>query len=239
MTSTEAGRPVRYSIKALLGNGAQPWENFGADEMRTFDRGFEEESQIRLIPVILTSDGILIDGHQRLRLLLKKGHTYISAADVRVDETATAENAIERAITLNANRRDTTEKKAALARQLRAERGWSQGQIARLFGVSRPAVSQWFAKTAGQDTGDGPPVIIGKDGRAYDREAVSGRPATRPQRSPWHPDGYAFKAVRKALTVLQSEPYGALPPLQEARTAQLLADLIEAAEALQNTITEA
>ena len=125
---------TRRSIETLLDAGAQPWENFGADEMKIFGRGFDAESQILLPPVIVSSTGPA-DGHQRLRLLLSKGHTYISEDDIRVDPTATSENAIERAIAINANRRDTTEAKASLARQLRKERGWSQARIAELFAV--------------------------------------------------------------------------------------------------------
>ena len=83
---------------------------------------------------------------------------------------------------------------------------------------------------------DEPRLIQGGDGEFYDREAVTNRQPTKPQRPPWHPDGYAFKGLAKARHLLRSEEYGGLPPIQEAKLSQLLADVIEAAEALQNII---
>jgi DNA-binding transcriptional regulator YdaS (Cro superfamily) len=191
-----------------------------------------------LIPVIPTSDGILIDGHQRLRLLLRKGRTLIDAADVRIDATATAENALERAITIGAGRRHlTVEEKGAKARQLQKERGWSQGKIAKLFGVQRPAVSQWFAKTA--KAGDTAPTHAQSiDGHVRYVPEPEPRPEPKAPRSARLPDGRAFKAIRKARTLISSEPVGGLSALLTAKLQQELQDLIEAAEGMQGDLGE-
>lgn len=106
------------------GGARQSWQG-------TVRRGFDKltRATILLIPVILSKDGILPDGHQRLRLMLAEGHATISANDVRIDTSATANNALERAIQLGANRRQlTVEQKAAVARKYQRERGWSQAR---------------------------------------------------------------------------------------------------------------
>jgi len=221
--------PARYNIDNLLNSGVQPLPDLGDDEITALGKAIGKGPLAD--PVSVSADGILLDGHQRLKAMRGAGRTYIDAADVRVIEQANAGNALEWAVQLNVRRRHlSVEDKAALARRLQRERRWSQATIAKLFGVSRPAVSQWLAKAAGDDD-DGPPVIVGQDGKVYDRDAVSGRPG-RPQRPPWHPDGYAHKGVRKALRLLQGEPYGGLAPIQEAKLAQLLQDTITACEEL-------
>lgn len=230
-------RPARYNIDALLNSGVQPLPDLEDGEMTALGKAIGRGPLAD--PVSVSSDGILLDGHQRLKAMRAQGRVYIDAGDVRIIEQATADNALEWAVELNVRRRHlTVDQKAGLARQLQRERRWSQAKIARLFGVSRPAVTQWLGKTAGIQDHYVPAVIVGADGRAYDRDAVTGRPSTRPQRPPWHPEGYAYKGVRKALNLLQGEPYGGLSPIQEAKLAQLLTDLIEAAEALQNQITD-
>ena len=117
-----------------------------------------------------------------------------------------------------------------MARELQKERGWSQAMIAKAFGVSRPAVTQWLGKTRQLTEGEVPATVIGADGRRYDGEAVSGRPSPRPPKSMWKPGGAAYNAVRVARNKLGSEPYGPLDTLAQAKLAQLIDDLIEAAE---------
>ena len=230
--------PGRYAIKTLLAAGEQPFADLDDEELdslgKAIGRGPLDD------PVSVSEDGILLDGHQRLKAMLRANRTYIDASDVRIITGATRENALEKAVELNVRRRHlSVEQKADLARRLQRERRWSQGKIAKLFGVSRPAVSQWLAKTSDDVDDGGPRLIQGGDGKFYDREAVSNRQPTRPPRPPWHPEGYAFKSLAKAHRLLRGEEYGGLEPLQEARLSQLLADVIEAAEALQNVIADA
>ena len=231
--------PGRYAIKNLLAAGEQPFADLDDDELDSLGKAIGKGPLDD--PVSVSEDGILLDGHQRLKAMLRANRIYIDASDVRIITGVTRENALEKAVELNVRRRHlSVEQKAELARRLQRERRWSQGKIAKLFGVSRPAVSQWLAKTSDDaDSGGGPRLIQGGDGKFYDREAVSNRRPTRPQRPPWHPEGYAFKGLAKARHLLRSEEYGGLPPLQEARLSQLLADVIEAAEALQNVINDA
>jgi transcriptional regulator with XRE-family HTH domain len=232
MTSIDE-RPSRYLIDALLNSGVQPLPDLPDDEIAALGKAIGKGALSD--PVSVSSDGILLDGHQRLKGMRAQGRVYIDASDVRVVEQANASNALEWAVQLNVRRRHlSVEDKADLARRLQRERRWSQGKIAKLFGVSRPAVTQWLARTDPAD--DGPATLVGLDGKHYDAESVSARPGTSTPRPPWHPEGYAHKGVRKALRLLQSEPYGGLDALQEAKLAQLLTDLVEATEALQNEI---
>lgn len=230
--------PGRYGIKTLLAAGEQPFADLDDEELDSLGKAIGKGPLDD--PVSVSEDGILLDGHQRLKAMLRANRKYIDASDVRIITGVTRENALEKAVELNVRRRHlTVEQKAELARRLQRERRWSQGTIARLFGVSRPAVSQWLAKTSDETDGaDEPRLIQGGDGKFYDQEAVTNRQPTRPQRPPWHPDGYAFKGLAKARHLLRSEDYGGLPPLQEAKLSQLLADVIEAAEALQNVISD-
>jgi transcriptional regulator with XRE-family HTH domain len=231
--------PGRYAIKTLLAAGEQPFADLDDDELDSLGKAIGKGPLDD--PVSVSEDGILLDGHQRLKAMLRSGRTWIQPSDVRIIEGVTRENALEKAVELNVRRRHlTVEQKAELVRRLQRERRWSQSKIAKLFGVSRPAVSQWLAKTADEnaDSDAEPHLIQGDDGKFYGREAVSNRRPTRPQRPPWHPDGYAFKGLAKARHLLRSEEYGGLPPLQEAKLSQLLADVIEAAEALQNVISD-
>jgi len=229
--------PGRYAIKTLLAAGEQPFADLDDEELDSLGKAIGKGPLDD--PVSVSEDGILLDGHQRLKAMLRANRTYIDASDVRVITGVTRENALEKAVELNVRRRHlSVEQKADLARRLQRERRWSQGKIAKLFGVSRPAVSQWLAKTSDDADDNGPRLIQGGDGKFYDREAVSNRRPTKPQRPPWHPEGYAFKGLAKARHLLRTEEYGGLAPLQEARLSQLLADVIEAAEALQNVIAD-
>src|SRR6266496_1590550 len=227
-------QPARYSIAELLNSGVQPFADLPDDDLAALGRSIGKGPLAD--PVSVSTDGVLLDGHQRLKALAAKGRTYITAADVHVIDRADKGNALEWAVRLNAQRRHlSVEEKAAVARKLQAERRWSQGKIADVFGVSRPAVSQWLAKTG--DGSDEPAYVVGRDGKAYD-SAPAARPVEKAPRSPWLPDGYAYKAVAKAVRVLQNEPLGGLSPLHLAKLAKSLSDLIEAAENLQNDVEE-
>lgn len=228
----------QHRITDLLDKGVQPFPDLPTDDFEALRKTLGKHPLAD--PVSITSDGWLIDGHQRLKALLANGRRTITSDEIRVVDAAQAGNMWDYAVQLNVQRRQlTVEDKADAARKLQRERKWTQGRIAKAFGVSRPAVSQWLAKVPADDD-NRPTQITGQDGRVYETDAVTGRPATsgRPQRPAWHPEGYAFKGIRKALTLLQSEPYGALPSLQEAKVAQLLDDLIQAAETLRNEISE-
>lgn len=59
-------------------------------------------------PVSVSSDGLLLDGHQRLKAQLANGRTEIGADEVHVIAEANAANAYEWALRLNVQRRHLT-----------------------------------------------------------------------------------------------------------------------------------
>jgi hypothetical protein len=221
-------RPSRYSIQALLNSGNQPLPDLDNDAQRRLGRAIGQDPLAD--PVSVSSDGILLDGHQRLKAMLKNGRKFIEARDIHVVEAANRDNALEYAVRLNVQRRQmTVEMKADLARRLQAERQLSLGTIAKWFGVSRPAVSQWLAKTDSDDT-PRPTEVIGEDGRVYAPPRREREPKERKERSPWQPGGYAFVALRKTRKLLETEPVGALNVLHSATFQHELEDVISAVQ---------
>lgn len=192
-------RPKRYRIEALLNSGVQPFRDLDDETLDALGRGIGRKALA--VPVVITSDGILIDGHQRLKAMRARGRTYIDASDVRVAEEADASNALEHAVRLNVQRRHlTTDEKADVARRLQRERKWSQRKIADLFGVTQPAVSQWL-----RDDSDRPDNVVGVDGVT---QPVAPKRAARPKLVP-HPwdlhRGEAFAMVEKLISRLRGE----------------------------------
>lgn len=189
----------QYKISDLLTDSVQPFEDLDAEMLDAIGRGMVE-GQALAVPVVITSDGVLVDGHQRLRVLQQQGRSVISAEDVRVIP-ATKEDALEWSIKLNVQRRHlTTEQKAAKALELRQTKRWSDSKIAELFGVSRAAVGQWLK---GQQKLD---AVIGRDGVIQTPKGkVNGREAdvTMPPRDnqpwidPWVSEGKTLRAVVK------------------------------------------
>src|SRR5579859_5127977 len=156
---------ARYSIEALLASGVQPFPDLDEEEFADFRRSIGKNPLADPVSVSAEIPPILLDGHQRLRALLANGRKTISVDEVHIVPGVTADNALDKAISLNANRRHLTiEMKAEAARRLQKEKHWSQGRIASAFGVSRPAVSQWLSRTA--PAGD-ESYTIGLDGKKY------------------------------------------------------------------------
>ncbi len=231
--------PARYDIEALLNKGVQPLDDLDPDALKELGKGIGKGPLA--IPVSVTEDGTLIDGHQRLKAMLGNGRKFIDANDVRVIPGATDANALEWAVRLNVQRRHlTVDQKADLARKLQATRGWSQGRIAKAFGVSRPAVSQWLAKAAPDDDVDTPTFVTGLDGRAYVKDRTPPKPPVEKKpTSPWRPDGYAFQALAKARKQLgHDRPVAGINVLHEAKLRALAEDLINELEELLAELSE-
>jgi hypothetical protein len=147
-------------------------------------------------------------------------------------------------VQLNVVRRHlTVEQKADLARKLQRERRWSQARIAKLFDVSRPAVSQWLAKHPDPEPDPAPVVVEGLDGKRYVSEPASPPKAARTEKapaSPWRPDGYAYQALAKARKQLgHDRPVAGISVLQEAKLRALAEDLIGELEELLTEIGSA
>lgn len=201
--------PQRYVIEKLLATAVQPFDPIAEEELNALVRDIEAGKQNPLmVPVILSREGIVVDGSQRLRAMQKLGHKYIGERDVQVAPQVTLENATEWAVRLNVRRRQLSiEDKARVGRRLQQERGWSQSKIAELFGVSRAAVSQWFGKTEPEDgTEERPEEVLGRDGRMQrvaqkQRKARLERRQTTPH--PWTERGECIAQVKKATSRIQ------------------------------------
>ncbi len=228
-------QPKRYSIEKLLQTGVQPFPDWPDEELDQFGKDLGRKMLAQRVS--MTSDGIIVDGHQRLQALQRAGHKTISADEVHIVEWATKANALELAVELNVRKRPslTIAEKANMARQLQRKYNWSQRKLAKIFGVSQPAISQWLSATPTDDT-DPVSFVIGEDGKEYSptREKVERAP-----RHPWAPDGHAYRAIHKATRALQSnETIAGLNPIHLAKLAQELDDLIEAAEEVRNQVQD-
>lgn len=158
MTTDIPHQPQRYLIRGLLNSGVQPLPDMNDEELEALGKNIKRSGPT--YNIILSSDGLLVDGHQRLRALLLQGKTYIDSKHVTVRPEINASNALEKAVELNFLRRpQPVEMKAAAARKLQKDYRWSQVKIAKHMGVSQPAVSQWLKN----DT-DKPESVVGTDG---------------------------------------------------------------------------
>lgn len=211
--------PTRYKIETLLANGVQPFPDLDRDTFDALAAGLKDRKDMA-VPVVITVDGITIDGHQRLRAELRNGKTFISAQDVRIERRANAENALEWAVRLNMVRRHVTvEQKAEVARRLQAEYGWSQRTIASFFGVSQPAVSQWFSTIAEGERSD---EVTGADGKRYPGRR---RPRPKVPTAPALPD---WVALTGQLVMMLPVHWGDVPAIHHREAREALEDLADA-----------
>jgi len=156
-----------YSIDKLLANGIQYFEDWDEEELASLGEAIGKSRYLD-DPITISQDGILLDGHQRLYAMKSQGSKRITGTSVYIAKGITAKNALEKAIELNVRRRHLSMKqKGSLARRLQAERGWPQGKIAQLFGVSRPAVNQWLNKTEPEEGEVVATTVTGADGKQY------------------------------------------------------------------------
>jgi ParB-like chromosome segregation protein Spo0J len=178
MTQPAEG-PAFHSIEKLLEQSVQPFPDLPAE--RFDELCLSIHTQGLQNPILLSEDGFLYDGHQRLKALLAGGRKRISATDVRVQRGVTRANMLEHAYTSNIVRRHLTSADKAAAMHQCVARGWSQRKIARTFGMSQPGVSQLLAAHPSADV---PDVIIteGDDGKTYTRTKPTIRePEPRPR----------------------------------------------------------
>lgn len=209
----------RYNIEKLLAEGVQPFDDIDDVMLKAIADGLAgaaKRRQLLTTPVILSRDLLVIDGHQRLRAMRLNGAVYIKAEDIRIDMGVTAENALEAAVGYNVKRRHiSVEEKARAARRFQRENGWSQRKIADVFGVSQPAVSQWFAA----DDEEGPDEITGEDGKRY-----PARRRRRPQvpEAPGIPD---WLALAGQLVTMLPVHWEEVPTVHRAEARSVLEDL--------------
>lgn len=198
--ASESTAQVRYEIQKLLDTGVQPWDAATDAELDALARGIGRRPDPLAVPVVLSRDGYLVDGSQRLRALQLLGKKYINATDVRVLPQVTRANALEWSIRLQAQRRQLDiPQKARVVRMLQTRNGWSQSRIAKVFGVSGAAVSQWLGQTPPETDDVLPSEVIGEDGVLQDVSAKRrARVTQRTTPHPWTERGDCFALVRKA-----------------------------------------
>jgi hypothetical protein len=140
------GLPDAVAIADVLADSLQVFDKLSPAVIDGLKRGIDPNRDL-LIPVVLTPYGKLLDGNHRLQLLAAQGRTHIyrSKGEYVVDEDATPQNELKKAVGFQENRRNTTaQARAKAARRCMLEYGWNQSDVAEMFHVSRSAVSQWF-----------------------------------------------------------------------------------------------
>jgi len=230
--------PTRWNIERLLATGVQPFEDLPDEELAALADGLRKGRPLP-VPVVLTRDGILIDGHQRLRIMLGQGSKTIGARDVRIVQEATADNALEYAVTLNFRRRQlTADDKGRLALRLMRTYGWSQGKVADVLHVHRPQVSRWLKGIGASTDADDPDLIIptlteGVDGAIRDVALINqGRPPAKPRPHPFSRKGDDHRAIVKLTHRFQApEAADPLTPDERVVLIERVEDMVAAAEA--------
>jgi len=243
MTTTEPTQQ-RWDIQRLLANSIQPFDDLPDDELEAMARGISRRRPLP-VPVIVTPDGTLIDGHQRLRILLGQGQKSIGARDVRVDESATADNALERAVVLNFRRRHlTADDKGRLALKLMRTYGWSQGRVADVLDVHRPQVSRWLKGIGASTDAEDPDLIIpavntGRDGGTREVAKINaGRAPGKPKPHPWSRRGADLADVARITRRVQAvEAFDALTADERVILRERLEDLGAALAAAVDYLT--
>jgi hypothetical protein len=129
------------------------------------------------MPVLLSADGILYDGHQRLQLLAELGRKAIGVGEFILNPKVVGrEAAYMEAIQANQNRRHLTGKMKAeamwnMVRQFKL----SQTTIATRLGMRQQSVSELMRKYPPADIDDMPAETVGADGKTYPRGDVSAK----------------------------------------------------------------
>jgi hypothetical protein len=217
---------TRYHIETLLREGIQIFDNLDPVAFDSLAEAMAEQKDMATVITVAkvkeTPRLVLVNGHQRLRAMLRNGRTYITAEDVKVVRLENEAEALDKAIELNTLQRHLSmEDKGRAARRLQSDYGWSQRKIAKKFGVSQPAVSQWFATI----DDDGPDEITGEDGKRY--------PA-RKRRQPKVPDQPGIPdwvAVAGQLSTMIPVHWEEVPAVHRAEAREVLEDLADAVAA--------
>jgi hypothetical protein len=139
--------PSWYGIDALLNTSSQvmPDWDWPEEDLVALAKKLGKNRPLA-DPVSVSSDGILLDGRQRLTSMRMAGRTRIYASDVHVIEDANRDNAFDFMVDLNDNRRHLTPKqRQELAHMLVTKRKWSQVKVAKHMRVTQGRVSQWVS----------------------------------------------------------------------------------------------
>lgn len=231
----ETSAPTRYEIQRLLDSAIQPFDPATQEELDAIASGIgrgRHSSDPLAVPVIMNRDGVIIDGSQRLRALQQLGRKYIAASDVRILPQVSREDSLEWSVRLQANRRHwDMEQKARAACVLQAKNGWSQRRLAKVFGVSQPAISQWLRLPADGDSPELTEYVEGEDGVVQDVSAKRRmRLTSRTRPHPWAEQGECFALARKMTGRMQGaidypQTFAELSPEERDAMTSILQDL--------------
>jgi hypothetical protein len=112
-----------------------------------------------IVPVIVDENGVVLDGHHRVKIAKELG---ITDYDVKIRRYEDEDGKIEDAIKLNLARRQLSrDQKQSLAADLRA-RGWTLERIGECLAVSHETVRSWIPESAFRNM-----KAEGADGKAY------------------------------------------------------------------------
>jgi len=169
--------PKRYRIEHLLVTGVQPFKNLDAETREYLAATIKQHGNLRKMPVLLSADGILYDGHQRLMIAAEVlDRKEIGAGEFIINPKVVGrERAYEEAMRANFNRRHLSGKdKAAAMWELRRQFRLSQTTIAKMLGMRQPSVSELMNRYRPEDA-DELTQTIGEDGRVTTNPSRRGR----------------------------------------------------------------
>jgi predicted XRE-type DNA-binding protein len=246
----------RYFIEKLLIEGAAPFDPLSHEEYDDLKRDIELNKGKRLdkMPVYLSADDILYDGHNRLRILLELGRKTIGEDEfIRNPKIKGYKAAYFEAWKVQQNRRNATgEAKAKGIWKMVTEWGMSQTAIGKQIGIRQQSVSELMNKYPASLFYDEMPKVIttrGEDGKEYTRRITdpipSGpelpTPPPPPRPRPWEPDGSATLTLIRARKALadNTPTDSSLNSFQRNHLRNLLRDLAkDCANFIDDYLTE-
>jgi hypothetical protein len=188
---------ANYKIADLIADSVQPFEDLPDEELQALAKDLDPKAGLPI--AVISSDGVVIDGLQRLRALQLKGRVNIPREALVVEKRANRANALDWSIRLNVNRRHLSgEAKAKVMVRLMNENGWSQGVIAEKFGMTRQGVSFLLKSYIAEDD-QAPALRVGRDGVVRDTSAISDTPKARQS----GPRGYIYAEGSRDMTNLK------------------------------------
>jgi hypothetical protein len=200
----------RYSIEKLLAEGIQPFQNLTDEQRDDLERDIVSKGKkLDKMPVYLSADEILYDGHQRLLILLKLGRKTIGEDEIIRNPKIKGHRATRmEAIKINRNRRHLTGKAMAdVIWDLVLRYGMSQTAIGKEIGMRQQSVSELMDKyPPNKDEMPEEIVTTGEDGKTYTRTAPVVTPPKMNRPRPWQYRGKADTAIRKAHLMLREMP---------------------------------
>jgi hypothetical protein len=160
--------PKRYEISNLLASGEQPYPDLDAETREYLTATIKAHNGLRQMPVHISADGILYDGHQRLKILADLGRKQIVPGEWIINsKVAGREDSYAEAMKINdiGKRQQTGKVRAAAMWEMVRRYRASQARIAKKLGMKQQSVSELMNKYKPADIADMPAERVGLDGR--------------------------------------------------------------------------